>query len=595
MTEKTPEELNAESGEEVRETTWEPGEEAQETTWEPGAEAHVKPEESGEEVREGKAKKGRPSPGHASRLWERAKEGIVSRKTQWGWLLAILLVFAAAIIWRWHFANQAKIYTYDSYFYMVLGRNLRHGLDYSVAGHAHFKFMPLYPISIAFLNLFIPNLEFVGKFSNVLFTAACVFPIYAIGTMLFGRRTGLAAAALFAFEPITTAWSAAPMSEGLFTLLVCLSAFWFLKWMKRDEEGEEEYKHLYFCAAAAGLAFVTRWEGALLLAFLGLFLLYYWWKKKLKFKNLFIFGLIALAPFALLMLRNLITFGTPVKSAYLEELGAHPEQFETLNAWGRLQRYFMFSDVPPLGISKNLYHYAYLLFGYAGLLLTLLLKRYRRYGVFLWVWLIFMGPLHFIWYFASNRFLFPAVPALCIGAGVLIGLPWIKTEKAKTGMAMSVILILIVVCMVGILALTGRPMANDIFNNAIRSLEDDVGGVAAREAALWLEENGGDELVATSLGPMVSFYLGRDALFLGPWQGFEPADVRIDHLVEDARELGVRYIVLWSWEPYEWRPLEYLGLDESLLEELELVDVWAEPAQTQWNRTVYAWIFEIPP
>ena len=584
MTEKKPEELNAETGEEAGETTWEPSEEEQ-----------AEPEEPFEEAREEDEGEGGPSPGKTSLLLERARESIVSRRSQWAWLLAILAVFAAAIIWRWHFASQAKIYTYDSYFYMVLGRNLRHGLDYSVAGHAHFKFMPLYPISIAFLNLFIPDLEFVGKFSNVLFAAACVFPIYCIGAMLFGRRAGLAAAALFAFEPITTAWSSVPMSEGLFTLLVCLSAFWFLKWMKRSEEGQEGYKHLYFCAAAAGLALVTRWEGALLLVCLGIFLLYYWWRRKLRFKNLFIFGLIALAPFALLLLRNLITFGTPVKSAYLEELGAHPEEFETLNAWGRLRRYFMFSDVLPLGISKTLYHYAYLLFGYTGLILTLVLKRYRRYGVFLWAWLIFMGPMHFIWYFASNRFLFPAVPVLCIGAGVLIGLPWIKTERAKTGLAMSFFLILIVVCMVGALALTGRPMTNDIFYNAIRSLEDDVGGVAAKEAAQWLKENGGDELVATSLGPMVSFYLGRDALFLGPWQGFEPADVRIDYLIEDARELGVRYIVLWSWEPDEWRPLEYLGLDKSLLDELELVDVWAEPAQTQWNRTVYAWIFEIPP
>ncbi|MDY6794594.1 MAG: glycosyltransferase family 39 protein [Actinomycetota bacterium] len=526
-----------------------------------------------------------------ARLWGRVKDGVVSRRDKWPWLLAILGVFVAALLWRWHFASQAKIYTYDSYYYMVLGRNLREGLHYSVAGHAHFKFMPLYPISIAFLNLFIPNLEFVGKFSNVLFASLCVFPIYTIGTMLFGRRSGLAAAGLFAFEPISTAWSGAPMSDGLFTLLVCLSAFWFLKWIKNDEAGN---RCLYLSAGTAGLTVVTRWEGALFLIFLGLYLLYCWWKRRLSFANVAIFAGIALAPFILLMIRNLIAFGTPIKSAYLSELGAHPEEFETIGPLGRLWRYMFFSDVPPIGISRNFYHYGYLLFGYSGLLMTLVLRRYRRYGLFLCLWLFFMGPLHFMWYFASVRFLFAAIPPLCLGAGALIGLSWVEPARDRRGYVVSFFMILIVVCLVGVLALTGRPMTNDIFHHGILSLEDDVGGLAARDAVTWLKDNAGDEAVATSLGPMVSFYLGRDAYFLGEWQGFEPADVRIENLVEDNRELGVEYIVLWSWEPDEEAPLEYLGLDASMLQELELVDVWVAPPSNEWNRAVYAWIFEIP-
>lgn len=549
-------------------------------------------EDAGEEVLEESGVEQPGGLGRAARFRARFESGVATQKNRWPWLAALLAVFVAAILWRWHFASQAKIYTYDSYYYMVLARNLRHGLHYSVAGHPHYKFMPLYPVSIALLNFFIPNLETAGKFSNVLFTSACVFPIYAIGSLIFGRRTGLAAAGLFAFEPIATAWSSVPMSDGLLALLITLSAFFFLKWMKNDD-GRTRY--LYLSAGAAGLALVTRWEGGLLLLLLGLFLLYFWWKGRLRFVNLLVFGLIAVAPFALFALRNLIVFGTPLKSAYLSELGNHPKEFEKLGPLGRLGRYLMFSDVQPLGISRHFYHYAYLIFGYAGLALSLALRRYRRYGVFLVAWLFFLGPLHFVWWFGSVRFLFPAVPPLCLGAGVLIGLPWVKVERARAGIAMAVFLLLIMVGVVGVLALTGRPMTNDIFNNGILSLEDDVGGLAARDAVTWLKENGGDAKVATSLGPMVSFYLGRDACFLGEWQGFEPADVRIDHLLEDSRALGVKYAVLWSWEPAEEAPLEYLDLGPELLKELNLVGVWQSPPRTEWNRTVYAWVFEIPP
>jgi hypothetical protein len=529
--------------------------------------------------------------GRVGRVLERLRDSAGRDKERWLWLAALLAVFVAALLWRWHFASRARIYTYDSYYYMVLARNLRRGLEYGVAGHPHFKFMPAYPMSIAALNLFLP-LEFAGKFSNVLFSAACVFPVYGIGVLVFGRRAGLAAAGLFAFEPITTAWSAAPMSDGLLAFLICMGAFFFLKWMK---EGEGGFRCLYLAAGAGGLALLTRWEGALLLLLQGFFLLYFWWRKRLRLRNLLIFCAVALAPFALYAVRNLIAFGTPLKSAYLDEMRNYPAEFETLNARGRLVRYFFFSDVEPLGISSRFYHYGYLAFGYAGLVMAVAMRRYRRYGIFLVGWLLLLGPLHFFWYFASVRFLIPAVPALCLGAGALIGLPWVKVEWREEGVALAVFLLIIMVAMTGVLAMTGRPTTNDIFYNGIISLEDDVGGLALRDAVTWLAGEVGDAGVATSLGPAVSFYLGRDAYFLGEWQGFEPADIEIDDLVEGSRELGVRYIVLWSWEPEPEAPLAYIGLGPEMLDELVLVGRWEAPPTTQWNRTVYAWIFEVPP
>ncbi len=93
---------------------------------------------------------------------------------------------------------------------------------------------------------------------------------------------------------------------------------------------------------------------------------------------------------------------------------------------------------------------------------------------------------------------------------------------------------------------------------------------------------------------MASFYLGRDVYFIGEWQGFEPADIEIDNLVADAQALGVRYIVLWSWENDPAAPLSYLNLGPELLNQLKLVNVWEAPPRIAYNQTVYAWVFEVP-
>jgi asparagine N-glycosylation enzyme membrane subunit Stt3 len=509
---------------------------------------------------------------------------------RWAWRIALLLVFAAALAWRWHFASKSHIYTYDSYYYLVLARNLRHGLHYAVAGHPHFKFLPLYPVSIAFLNLFVPNLETAGKLSNVLFSAACVFPVYSIGRLIFGRRAGIAAAALFAFEPISVAWSSVPMSEGLFTLLTCLSALFFLRWMKGCRR-----RDLYLAAAAAGLTAITRWEGMFLIAFMGMFLLYYWYRGRARLEHVLIAGAIALAPAAVFALRNLIAFGTPFKSAYADEMNNYLPQWEMFSKGERLRRYLIFSDLNPADISRRSYHWGYLLFGYGGLACSLLVRRFRRYGIFLWAWLIFMGPMHFIWYFASVRFLIPAVPPLCLGAGALLGVPVEKLECRRLAVSTAAVLLALALCVAAVLAVTSRPAANDFYKRNITALEDDVGGFAAKDALLWIKDNGGEGEVVTNLGAEASFYLGRDALFLGDWQQFEPADVEPHLFLEEARERGVRYLVIHSTRRDIEDAMKIAGIDYGVLDQLVLVKEFHAPPPNPDADETYAFVFELPP
>jgi hypothetical protein len=506
-----------------------------------------------------------------------------------GWLAALVAVFAVAMIWRFHYASRTEIYTYDSYFYMVLGRNLRHGFNYQfIAGHAHFKFMPLYPMSLAFFSLIGLDMEFAGKFSNILFTSACVFPIYVIGSLLFHRRVGLAAAALFAFEPITTTWAMVPMSEGLFALLVCLAVCCLVCWIKK----EKSY-WIYLAAAASGLATITRWEGFFLLALLGIYGAYYCWRGRMSLRQLLLAGAIALAPFGVLVLRNLIVFGTPIKSAYLSEFSAHDPNVEVLGPLQRLGRYLTFGGIDPVGGTKHLAHYGYVLFGYAGLALGLFIRRFRAGVVLLIAWIVFMGPTHFIWYFVAARFLFAAVPALCLGAGFILGFPWVSDSRNRDHRAAMVFVYTLAICIIAVLAFTSVPIINDSFHRDIKRLQDDDGGLATKEAMLWLSENGGGAGVAARSGPMTTFYLGRDVLFLGDWV-FEPGDIRLEHIIEDAHEKGVRYLVLHGYSPYPEEALVQAGIDPAILSELRLVKVFSAPSDGEWTFDAYSFVFEIP-
>ena len=504
--------------------------------------------------------------------------------------LSLLGVLALAFAWRWHFASRTRVYTYDSYYYLLLARNLRHHLSYAVAGHPHFKFMPLYPLLLAFGNLFTGRLETLGKITNVLPASLCVFPIYGMGKAVFGRRAGLFAALLFAFEPVSVAWSSLPMSEGLFTFLLCVAAFLFLRWWKGGGR-----RLLFLSALVAGLSMVTRWEGFLFFASMVLFMLHAWRRGRITGREVLLCCGTALLPFSLLVLRNLITFGRPVKSAYLNELAAFRREYETFPLGQRLLNYFVFKDTGPIGIADHLYNYGFLLFGYGGLTLALLDSRTRRYAAFLAAWFLLVGPFHFIWYFYNLRFLFPVTPVLCLGAGALFGLPW-NPEGRRLGREAVVCFAALSLLLSAVLFTMGDRVTEDLFVRNVLYLEDDWAAVAEREAALWLKENGDhDAAVTAKLPPLVSFYLGRDALFLGPWEDFEPADIDPADFLAQARAKGVRYLITSTGDYNPEESLQVAGIDPSLLPGLNMLKAFYVPPGVKGNAGSFAFVFEIPP
>jgi 4-amino-4-deoxy-L-arabinose transferase-like glycosyltransferase len=504
--------------------------------------------------------------------------------------LALLLIFALALWARWRYSLRTGIYTYDSYYYLTLGRNLASHLTYSIRGVAHFKFLPLYPATIAFASFFTRDVELAGNLVNVVCFSACILPIYGIGRRCFGRRlVGLIAAFLFALEPLTITWASLPMSEGLYVLLICLSIYLLVRWWQEDGDG-----WLWGCAALGGLAAVTRWEGLVMLAVLGLPVLWRMHQRGCKRKALLIAAAIFLTPFALWALRNLIVLGNPFSTAYSKEVSGHPKEWEGLSTWMRFKRYVAFSDYAPIRYTNQLYNYGLLVTGYAGFLVMAVSRRWRRWLVLFIPWIFLLGPFHFLWYFTSSRFLVGAVPALCLGAGLTLSLPLVLASRLDARLPVKAGLVLITLVATAAIGLGSFPLARDLHEHYVLGLENDNAGLAMRDAVKWMKDNvPEDAVVVSDAGPMTSFYLGRDALFLGLWQGFDPADIEPHPAVEQMRAKGVEYLVVFAYTASVEDAFKLADIPLEAVDDFAVVKVEKRESPYSNMREAYAFVLRL--
>ncbi len=504
-------------------------------------------------------------------------------------VFALLVMVIAAFLLRWHYASRILVYPYDSYYYLVLGRQLYHGFGYTVRGLPHFKYQPFYPLVIAFGTLLFRDVELTGKLVSVLFHSLAVIPIYGIGKRCFSRTAGLLAALLFAMEPISVAESALPMSEGVYVFLVCVSIYFFLRWFNGDGE-----KYLTWSALFGGLCPLTRWEGFLLLIVYAPPLIHGLWKKSLSPKKLALFTGVFLLPFAVWFARNLIVFGNPFRSSYFHEFFYHSRGMEIHSYWERLRRYLIFSDYDPGRYTSMYYNYGLLVAGYAGFLFMGILKRYRRLLMVFPLWLILLGPFHFLWWFTSTRFLIAAVPALCLGAGLTFQcLLEAASSPALRGFfrlaaRVAVLALVVLVCLLSI------PVFRDKYSRESAGIYNLEGAGAAREAFIWAKSNLPDAVrVASNTGPLGTFYLERDVLFLGSFMDFEYSDIDMSDPLNSLRENQVDYLVLFSHSPSLESAFQLARLPLQMKYYLELVEDFEAQISTGDVPPCYAFVLKI--
>lgn len=330
----------------------------------------------------------------------RRERALAFAKAHWH-VLMLVAVMAAAFFLRMYYLSRHTEYTADSYYFLILARSIRDTFTYTVRGVAHTKYLPGYPIFIWLGGFLTGGLERSANLLAVLGATMTVWATYGIGRELFDRWAGLAAAFVVAFQPTFLKWTVLPMTEGLFTLLFALGTWLALTGCKRASPARRA-----LAAMAGGLCFLVRWEGLLFLPLLALILVAYYrgsgfrpWEPAVM---LLAFGL----PMGVYVVRNIIVTGKI--TSYVGEFKEYSMEV-TFPVLKHRAKVYVWN-----GMSDALFSALFML----GSLWLLLRGKWKPFGVAVGWFALFAG-FHLFWYYAYERFMAPAVPAVALVIGFM--------------------------------------------------------------------------------------------------------------------------------------------------------------------------------
>lgn len=153
-----------------------------------------------------------------------ARQELRSGRLRWPSWAVLGLIGLMALATRLVLAQGERVVWGDEPFYLWLGRNWVSGKGYAFVGRADVHHGPLFPCLAGLLYLVTGDLALSSEILYMVFGSLLVWPVYAMGKELYGRRVGLIAAALVAVFPALTAsvlhWGS--MTEPLYMFWVYL-------------------------------------------------------------------------------------------------------------------------------------------------------------------------------------------------------------------------------------------------------------------------------------------------------------------------------------------------------------------------------------
>jgi 4-amino-4-deoxy-L-arabinose transferase-like glycosyltransferase len=192
------------------------------------------------------------------------------------WLGAIVAVgLALRLAWVLH-VQPAPFG--DSQWYANVASNVLHGHGF-VANHNNpvleppdvpqptAFYPPLYPLTLAALWKAFGTSVMLAQVFNAVVGALTIPLVFVLGSNIFGRRVGLAAAATFAVLPNSIAWLPFLLSETLFTFIFMAALCVLVSFCGV----EKRTRAVLAFGVLAGLAMLTRGEGIVLLPAASLF------------------------------------------------------------------------------------------------------------------------------------------------------------------------------------------------------------------------------------------------------------------------------------------------------------------------------------
>jgi hypothetical protein len=352
-----------------------------------------------------------------------------------------------------------------------------------------------------------------------------------------------------------------------------------------------------------GLAFAVRWEGVLFLPLMALIVIIYIKGSKLRFwEPLVMLGVFAL-PMGVYVTRNLIATGKV--SHYFGEYREYSTRITFADFKHRLKVYGW------NGMSSALFSVGF----YLGAAWMLVRWKWKSF-LFVAGWFGLFLVMHMFWYYAYERFMAPAAPAVAIAIAFLLvdfatlaykafepdGAPMFqrgihsandqgmtgieipaqvpakKAWKPESILSLAAVWLVLALVLAGLLG-HGIARADTVIAEQYKAFADDHGGAGMKQAAEWLDANAPGQLVAVDAGPYFNWeYYPGDVLYLRavPWDlPVEPGDVQYVDTARRLYERGVRFVVI--------------GVSERPVGE-ELTIFGMVPPYTAWLTPVASWV-----
>jgi len=209
------------------------------------------------------------------------KSSVVSllRQAVFRWWLLVAIGLIAMILRLW-LVNAERVVWGDEPFYLWLGRNWVSGQGFAFVGHPDVHHGPLFPMLAGLVYLFTDNLMAASNILYVLFGVLLILPMYGLGAELYGRRTGLIAAALSAVFPALSAsvlhWGS--LTEPIYLVFIYLGLWASVRLMRNwwskglDIDRSAPWWAFFLAGLFFGLAYLTRPEAVTYLVVVGAFL-----------------------------------------------------------------------------------------------------------------------------------------------------------------------------------------------------------------------------------------------------------------------------------------------------------------------------------
>lgn len=163
----------------------------------------------------------------------------LSKPVFWLFLITVagLLLRCLFVVIQWKYSVlSAPFYGNDSYGYDSIAQSLVSGEGYLMNGQPSAFRTPGYPLFLASMYAIFGRDFFVVSIVQCFLGAASCLLVYGIAKSVFDKRTGIFAAAIFAFTPNSIIWTSGYIStETLFTFLSVFSLYLLILLLREGE------------------------------------------------------------------------------------------------------------------------------------------------------------------------------------------------------------------------------------------------------------------------------------------------------------------------------------------------------------------------